>query len=86
MSGRELGDLANYRLQVGDRFTVVAELHDLETLVRREVVPSNSSVIVEACPQIARESLVGLVRVKRNCTTEEAEVVVGGCPFALARN
>jgi hypothetical protein len=71
------------RLMPGDRLTVVAELPDLERLVRRQPVPTTSSVRVECVPVTARESLRKLLMVKQNRSMEEAEGVMRELPFTL---
>ena len=83
-AGRDLATLAGYRLQVGDRLTAVAEMRDVERMIRRESVPSNASVMVDAHPVTAKESLAALVRVHRNCSGEEAAAMLDGTPFTLA--
>ncbi len=84
--GHDPGDLRGHRLKVGDRLTVVAELPDLERLIRREAAPATASVMVESFPPVARESLATLLRTKRNCSPEEAEALLTGKPFTLADN
>jgi Trk K+ transport system NAD-binding subunit len=83
-AGRDLAALAGYRLQVGDRLTAVAEMRDVERMIRRESVPSNASVMVDAYPVTAKESLAAIVRVHRNCSGEEAAAMLDGAPFTLA--
>jgi Trk K+ transport system NAD-binding subunit len=75
---------AEGRLMAGDRLTVVAELPDLERLIRRQPVPAASSVLVESVPTTAREALGMLVMVKQNRSMEEAERVLSKVPFTLA--
>lgn len=84
LAGQTLGELGvDHRLKVGDRVTVVAELPDLERLIRREAIPKTASTVVDSYPTTARETLVSLVRLLRNCEMEEAETVVTGS-FTLA--
>jgi Trk K+ transport system NAD-binding subunit len=75
---------AEGRLMAGDRLTVVAELPDLERLIRRQPVPAASSVLVESVPTTAQEALGMLVMVKQNRSMEEAERVLSKVPFTLA--
>jgi Trk K+ transport system NAD-binding subunit len=84
LAGKDLADARGHRLQVGDRLTVVAELPDLERLIRRQPAPATDSVVVESFPPIAKESLAALVRLKRNCTPEEAAAALAAVPFTLA--
>lgn len=84
VAGHRLEDLRGHRLTVGDRLTVVAELPDLERLLRREPIPANAATVIDTYPLTAREPLVTLVRALRHCTKEEAEGVVSGS-FTLAR-
>ncbi|MBA4188632.1 MAG: hypothetical protein C0467_11590 [Planctomycetaceae bacterium] len=82
--GQAVSDFrSGHRLKVGDRFTVVAELPDLERLIRRQPIPKTASAMVDAYPATARETLVALVRVTRNSEKEEAERIVNGS-FTLA--
>jgi Trk K+ transport system NAD-binding subunit len=83
-AGRPLSELRGYRLQVGDRLTVVAELGDLERLIRRQPIPTTASVVVDDFPRTARPALVSLVRVTQHVTTEEAEAMVQDGGFTLA--
>ena len=80
----DLEDIASHRLQVGDRFTVVAELQNLERLIRREVIPTTSSVVVDAYPNMAKEPLTTLVQTIHHCSREEAEAKLNGKSFTLA--
>jgi Trk K+ transport system NAD-binding subunit len=84
LGGCDPADLRGHRLKVGDRLTVVVELPDLERLIRREAIPATASVAVDSYPPTARETLITLVRVKRNCSREEAEAILAGGPFTLA--
>jgi Trk K+ transport system NAD-binding subunit len=83
-AGRDLSTVRDHRLQVGDRVTVVAELPDMERFIRRAAVPATSSVVIDAYPPVAKESLVTLVRVKRNCSQEEAEAALTATPCTVA--
>jgi len=82
-AGQKLGELREHRFKAGDRVTVVAELPDLERLLRREAIPTTSSAVIDSYPVIARDKLVLLVRSVRHCEKEEAEATVNG-PFTLA--
>jgi hypothetical protein len=83
-AGRDLATAAARRLQVGDRLTVVAELPDLERLIRRQPVPAAASVVVDAYPATAKEGLAMIIRTNRACSTEEASAALDGSPFTLA--
>ncbi|HSQ56765.1 MAG TPA: NAD-binding protein, partial [Gemmata sp.] len=83
-AGRELAAAASHRLQVGDRFTAVAELSDLERLLMRRPASANAQVIVEGYPITAKEILATLLRVNRACTLEEAVAAIDGKQFTLA--
>jgi Trk K+ transport system NAD-binding subunit len=76
--------LVGERLKVGDRLTVMAELPDLERLVRREPVPADCTVVVERCPEAAVEAMITRLIDRRNCTREEASAIVPNVPFAVA--
>jgi Trk K+ transport system NAD-binding subunit len=72
------------RLKADDRLTAVAELPDLQRLLRREPAPRDRSVVVESFPVTAREPLLTLVRAVRRCSQEEAEQIVEAVPFTVA--
>jgi len=84
VGGRSASELKAYRLKVGDRITVVAELSDLERFIQREPVAATDSVVVHSYPIPAREYLLTLVRTTKHCTQEEAETVLATSPFTLA--
>jgi hypothetical protein len=83
-AGRDLTAAATHRLQVGDRLTAVAELPDLERLIRRQPVPATASVVVEGYPVTAKEALATIIRLNRRCSAEESAAVLDGSPFTLA--
>lgn len=72
------------RLKPGDRVTAVAELPDLERLLRREPIPADWRVVIDGCPPVAREAITPLVRVARGCDEAEAGRVLAAGPFTLA--
>jgi Trk K+ transport system NAD-binding subunit len=84
VNGQEPAALNGYRLKPGDRATAVAELPDLERLLRREPVPTDWRVVIDACPPTARESLIPLTRVTRHCDQAEAERLLTEGSFTLA--
>jgi Trk K+ transport system NAD-binding subunit len=84
LTGHDLTTTCNYRLKVGDRLTVVAELHDFERLLRQQPPPAVHRVVVEAFPVTAKEVLLPLVRMIRHCSPEEATAVLTGPTFTLA--
>jgi Trk K+ transport system NAD-binding subunit len=84
LAGHDLSTVRNYRLKIGDRLTVVAELHDFERLLRQQPLPAGHRVVVEAFPVPASEVLVPLIRTIRHCSPEEAAAVLTGAPFTLA--
>ncbi|MCE9563726.1 MAG: NAD-binding protein [Planctomycetes bacterium] len=83
IAGHNLAELREHRFKLGDRVTVVAELPDLERLIRREAIPRTASTVIDSYPVIVRDKLVLLVRSVRRCEKEEAEAAVNG-PFTLA--
>jgi Trk K+ transport system NAD-binding subunit len=83
-AGRDLASAAAHRLQVGDRLTVVAELPDLERLLRRQPVPTTASVVVDAYPATATEALATVIRLNRAYSAEDAAAILDGNPFTLA--
>jgi Trk K+ transport system NAD-binding subunit len=84
LAGRDLDDARGYRLKVGDKLTAVAELPDLERLLRLQLPPAESRVVVDAFPATAKDVLTTRVQLSRNCTPEEAGAAVGSLPFTLA--
>jgi len=84
LAGQNLATLRGYRLKVGDKLTVVAELPDYERLLRLQRPPAVHRVEVESYPVTAKETLIPLVRTIRNCTQEEAAAVLTGSAFTLA--
>ncbi len=83
-AGHEFAGIAGHRIQIGDRFSVVAELPDLERFIRREVIPTTAAVVADSYPLTAKEPLATLVQATRHCSREEATAVVDGKPFTLA--
>jgi hypothetical protein len=73
-------DITDESLKAGDRLTVIAQLPDIERLIRREIPPRTSSVMVDSVPQDRRGFLLGLVEVKRNCNAEEATKTIAAAP------
>ncbi|MDY3563512.1 NAD-binding protein [Gemmata sp. JC673] len=84
LSGRDLADARGYRLKVGDKLTVVAELPDYERLLRFQQPPTNHRVVAESWPATARDALVPLVCVSRQCSREEATALLHGGAFTVA--
>lgn len=84
LAGHDLNALRGYRLKVGDKLTVVAELHDYERLLRLQHPPKVHRVEVNAFPVTARDVLLPLVRTIRHCSQEEADKVLAGAPFTLS--
>lgn len=84
LSGRDLADARGYRLKVGDKLTVVAELPDYERLLRLQAPSAIHRVVVESWPATARDALVPLVCVTKHCPREEAYALLQGSAFTLA--
>ncbi len=82
-AGHDLASVRGHRLAVGDRLTMVAELADLERLIRRQPVPATAVVIIDRYPLTAKESLQTLVQATRHCSSEEAEAIVNAEAFEL---
>jgi Trk K+ transport system NAD-binding subunit len=80
-----LPDTAGSRLlAAGDRLTVVAELPDLERLMRRQVPPATCLVMVESVPDSSREALRTRLILRQNRSLEDADAVIRQLPFTLA--
>lgn len=58
LPGLDLAHARGYRLKVGDKLTVVAELPDFERLLRFQKLPAVHRVVVESYPPIARDALL----------------------------
>ena len=84
LDGQSPTAVPDRRLKPGDRITAVAELPDLDRLLRREPVPRDRRVVVEGFPKTAREALLPVVRAARRCSQEEADKVLGSPPFVAA--
>lgn len=68
------------RLKAGDKLTIVAEMADLERLVRREPAPADHRVVVRAYPLSAKDQLLTILRT--HGTESDA---LPATPFTLAR-
>jgi Trk K+ transport system NAD-binding subunit len=84
LNGQNPAAAPDRRLKPGDRITAVAELPDLERLLRREPAAKDRRVVVESFPKTARDALLPLVRAARRCSQEEADKVLGSPPFLAA--
>jgi Trk K+ transport system NAD-binding subunit len=82
--GGLLDTAGNGLLAAGDRLTVVAELPDLERLIRRQAPPATCLVMVESVPDSARESLRTRLILRQNRSLEDADAVIRQLPFTLA--
>ena len=72
------------RLRAGDKLTIVAELSDLERLVRREPAVADRKVVVHSFPLSARDVLLSIARTNRSSSAEEATSILQALPFVLA--
>ena len=84
LAGHDLTTIRGHRLKIGEKLTVVAELHDYERLLRLQQPPAVHRVLVESYPVTAKEALLPLVRTIRNCSSEDAAALLNGSPFTLA--
>jgi len=73
-----------YRLQRGDRLTIVAPLEQLDRLMRRVPAQADWSVEVLSFPRPMREDLVVRAGALRHLPREETEKLVQTTPFLLA--
>ena len=81
VNGQEPASSSDRRLKPGDRLTTVAELADLERLLRREPAIGDRSVVVDSFPVTAKEALATLIRM-----ISSTEVPMGELPFTAAKN
>jgi Trk K+ transport system NAD-binding subunit len=84
LAGHDVSALRGYRLKVGDKLTVVAELADYERLLRQQRPPAVHQVTVDTYPAVAKETLLLLVRTIRNCSQDQALATLNEVPFTLA--
>ena len=84
LAGHDLAAVRGYRLKVGDKLTIVAELADFERLLRLEPRPAVHGVMIDAHPAPAREALLKLVQTHCHCSPEEAAATLADGPFTLA--
>ena len=84
LNGQDPATVPDSRLKPGDRLIAVAELPDLERLLRREPAIKDRSVSIEAFPLTAKEGLVTLIRTAARCSQDEAERLLASLPFAAA--
>ncbi|QDU18872.1 potassium channel family protein [Urbifossiella limnaea] len=84
LNGQNPATMPDRRLKPGDRVTAVAELPDLERLLRRAPVAKDRRVVVDGFPKTAREALLPLVRAARRCSQDEADAVLAAPPFVAA--
>jgi Trk K+ transport system NAD-binding subunit len=73
----------NSCLYVGDRLTVIAQLSDLDRLLRRERVPADWAVEVTGFNLPARPLVAELLRKQRGLSAEAADEVVGHLPVCV---
>jgi Trk K+ transport system NAD-binding subunit len=71
------------RLMVGDRFTAIISLKDLQRLLQREAVARDWAVEVTGCPLPTRDWLGQVFRTTNNASAEEADKAVGQFPLCL---
>lgn len=83
LTGQDLSTVRGYRLKVGDKLTVVAELADFERLLRQQHPPATSRVVIEAFPAPAKAALLTQLQVIRGCTTAEADAALAALPLIL---
>ncbi len=79
----ESGIPKGYRMKAGDHLMVVAELLDLERLVRRAAPEKGHSVLVEDFPLTASDALLPILRASRNMSAEEADALLAGKSFVM---
>jgi Trk K+ transport system NAD-binding subunit len=72
------------RLRAGDRLVAIIALTDLEPLLRRQQPPVGFAVEIVRVPLPARGWLVGLLRMQRGCSEEEAAHALENLPLRLA--
>jgi len=75
-----------YRLKVGDKLILVAELTDLVRFVRRVSVQKTSAVVVKSFAAPARDYLITMIRDKRDCSLEEADSLLQKNTFTISTN
>jgi Trk K+ transport system NAD-binding subunit len=84
LNAEEPSAIPDRRLKPGDRLTAVAELPDLQRLLRREPAPRDRSVLLHAFPVTAKEEMLKIVRSAGRVSQEEAERAVAKLPLTVA--
>lgn len=84
LNSEEPSAIPDRRLKPGDRLTAVAELPDLQRLLRREPASRDRSVILHSFPVTAKEEMLKIVRSAGRMSQEEAERAVVKLPMSVA--
>jgi Trk K+ transport system NAD-binding subunit len=74
---------ANRRLLVGEKFTAIALLSDLDRLFRRQPAPNDWQVELLEVPAVAIPSLTPIVRIENVLGAEDVEVALRKLPLRL---
>jgi Trk K+ transport system NAD-binding subunit len=86
LNGQEPAAISDRRLKPGDRLTAVAELPDLQRLLRREPAPRDRTVLLESFPITAKEEMLKVVRASSRVSQEDALKALEKLPLAVATN
>jgi Trk K+ transport system NAD-binding subunit len=84
LNGHDPAVAPERRLKPGDRLTAVAELPDLERLLRREPAARDRGVVVAVFPPTAKEELLTLLGAVSRCSPADAERLLAALPFTAA--
>lgn len=72
------------RLKAGDRLTAVAELPDLQRLLRREPAPRDCRLVLESAPPMARDELLPLLRAISRASDSDVAMMLEKLPATLS--
>jgi Trk K+ transport system NAD-binding subunit len=84
LNAEEPSAIPDRRLKPGDRLTAVAELPDLQRLLRREPAPRDRSLILESFPVTAKDEMLKIVRAAAKISQADAERAVTKLPHTVA--
>ncbi|MFO0804192.1 MAG: NAD-binding protein [Gemmataceae bacterium] len=84
LNAEEPSAVPDRRLKPGDRLTAVAELPDLQRLLRREPASRDRSVILESFPVTAKDEMLKILRAAAKISQEDAERAVAKLPHTVA--
>jgi Trk K+ transport system NAD-binding subunit len=86
LNAEEPSAVAERRLKPGDRLTAVAELPDLQRLLRRDPASRDRSVVLDSFPPTAKEEMLKVLRAVSRLNQEDAERALAKLPVVIGTN